>query len=263
VCGFGRFEERYIPKSAARFETLHGDHTVRYIFAGKHVNQGIVLDCGCGYGYGSKYLADSGAAYVVGVDRDRKSIRIGKNSYGATNLDLLIADASHLPVREAAFDMVASLEVIEHVKKCEDYLAEIKRVLKPNGVLVLSTPNKHHTDRTRLMPLYHLREFYPITLLSLLGKYFSVLGLYGKSVVPSSWSAHSGLVTGLRSAIVKPSSTNLVRILLNRMPIWFLHILRLTLKTDYVPPLRPEDFEISEKSVDTASNLISVCRKAT
>ncbi len=259
----GRFEERYHPKYPNKFDELHGDHIVRYSFAGKFVNRAVVLDSGCGYGYGSKHLLDCGADYVVGTDKDHASILFARHWYQTKNLDFVVADANHLPFRTSTFDVVTSLEVIEHIRDCDGYVREIDRVLSSGGTLVLSTPNKYHTDRTRLMPLHHVREFYPNTLLSLLGKYFSVLGMYGKSVVPSSGSAHSGMLTGLRSTIAKPSSVNLVRIVLRRMPTWFLYVLRFTLKTDYVPPFRPEDFEISEKSVNTASNLISICKKAT
>lgn len=256
------FEERYRPKFATEFDRLHGDHTVRYVFAGKFANRAIVLDAGCGYGYGSRFLADCGADYVVGIDKDQKSIRLGKNWYRAKNLDFIVADANHMPLRSNAFDVATSLEVIEHIRNCEDYLRQIQRVLITRGILVLSTPNKYFTDRTHLRPLHHVREFYPSTLRYLLGKHFSVLKLYGKSVRRDSTALSPPAIGAqLRSAIARVGSIELFRALLRTMPNWVLHIIRLSLNTSYVPPFKPEDFEISETSVNTASNLIAVCKK--
>ena len=226
------------------------------------MNRSLVLDSGCGYGYGSRYLADKGADFVVGTDKDPNCIRSAKNWYQTGNLDFVIADSNYLPLRSNTFDVTASLEVIEHIKNYEGYLREIKRVLNDEGTLVLSTPNKHHTDRTRLMPLYHFIEFYPSTLLSLLGRYFVVLHLYGKSIAMSSSSLLTPTIgIRLRFAIAKVGSIALVRSVLRKMPGQVLHVLRLLLNTSYVPQLTTEDFKISKSNVDRASNLIVVCRK--
>jgi 2-polyprenyl-3-methyl-5-hydroxy-6-metoxy-1,4-benzoquinol methylase len=255
-------EERYRPRPRSDFDEIHGDHSVRYIFASKFVNRGVVLDSGCGYGYGSLFLAHSGADYVVGIDNDMKCITAAKNWFTAPNLDFIIADSNRLPLRNNAFDVVASLEVIEHVDDCERYLEETKRVLVAGGNLILSTPNKLHTDRTGLMPLFHIREFYPGTLSLLLGEYFSVLGLYGKNIARSAALPKSTLHARARLAAARVSGISLLRLFLRRMPLQILHMLRFYLDTGYVPPLRPEDFEISQGNISTASNLIAVCTKA-
>jgi SAM-dependent methyltransferase len=232
------------------------------MFVGGFVKDRVVLDSGCGYGYGSRYLADQGADFVVATDRDGNAVKLAKSWYGADNLDFVVADGNHMPFCPCAFDTTSSLEVIEHIEDYEGYVREIYRVLRDNGSLILSTPNKSHTDRTRLMPLFHIREFYPNLLVSLLGKYFTVLHLYGKNIVTrrttvdrSSDSIHVGLI------LAKAASIKGVRMLLQRLPNHFLSPIRFILRTNGVPELKPEDFEISESIVPTASNLIAVCTK--
>ena len=99
------------------------------------------LDAACGLGYGSAILKHY-FKKVVGVDRDTKSLDEGKKHYAQP--DFFQADVCHLPFQDACFDMVLSVETLEHLpkEKLSIYLYELLRVLKPGGLFFLSTPNR-------------------------------------------------------------------------------------------------------------------------
>jgi SAM-dependent methyltransferase len=98
--------------------------------------RGRVLEIGCGHaGRRGRFRPPSdGIRSWTCVDRDRARVPD------------LCADAAHLPIRPAALDAVVCLEVLEYVWQPASVLIEIRRVLKPDGVLLLSTPFLHRVD---------------------------------------------------------------------------------------------------------------------
>jgi SAM-dependent methyltransferase len=151
-----------------------------------------LLDIGCGYGYGTDFLATS-TKRAVGVDTDRRAISFAKRHYKRDNLRfVLISDLSELS--SASFDAVIALEVIEHVADAEVFLSHIRRVLRPSGEFMMSTPNRLFTEKfyrrgTPLNP-YHLREFYPHEIRALLTPLFKEVEGY----VQVSTEAYDALV---------------------------------------------------------------------
>jgi 2-polyprenyl-3-methyl-5-hydroxy-6-metoxy-1,4-benzoquinol methylase len=114
---------------------------LRRRFALAHVPAGAtVLDLGCGAGEFSAALVQAGAR-VVGVDVAREALRrAGEHAPGA---DLrLWRDGEPLPLEDASVDVVWAGEVIEHVVDVAPWLSEVRRVLRPRGTLLLTTP--HH-----------------------------------------------------------------------------------------------------------------------
>lgn len=112
----------------------------------------LVLDCACGSGYGSAMLASNGKR-VVGVDISLINVKHAKRMYGKEHTKrrygdgdcmFVQTDAASLPLKDDIFDSVCSIETIEHLEKKDHkrFLNELKRVMKPNGALVISTPNK-------------------------------------------------------------------------------------------------------------------------
>jgi ubiquinone/menaquinone biosynthesis C-methylase UbiE len=99
--------------------------------------QARVLDIGCGAG---NFLAQIPISQKIGIDIAPTQLQFAKESTGA---DVLMADAGKLPFRAASFDVVFCSEVIEHMPyaSAEKMLTEIHRVLKPQGKLILTTPN--------------------------------------------------------------------------------------------------------------------------
>jgi len=136
---------------------IYQEHIERYKFAAEFV-QGRVLDIACGSGYGSKMLADR-AEEVWGGDISEEAIKIAKEKYSGENVHFRLMDASELPFDNNYFDLVVSFETIEHLKDSEKFVAEIKRVLKPGGRLILSTPDKRVTKKLGVENKFHVKEF--------------------------------------------------------------------------------------------------------
>ncbi len=169
--------ERFLP--GARGEIWY-EHWHRYHFAAKLV-AGRVLDVACGAGYGSALLARQ-AQRVVGVDISAATIAHARAAYAATpNLEFGQADCAALPFADATFDVVVSFETIEHIERQVQFLDEVRRVLRQEGLLVLSCPNKlEYSDRRVFTNPYHVREFYRDELAALLAPRFSHVLWFGQ-----------------------------------------------------------------------------------
>lgn len=181
--------------SGCRIVELHGDdpshqrHLARYRFASALRGQ-VLLDAACGSGYGTELLADRRAARrVIGVDLSLPALTVASGRAPApADRDparYVAADATALPVATGAVDLVVSFETIEHVLDVGAYLAEIERVLAPDGTLVVSTPNRrfaspyrggHRAPRNR----FHRVEWRPREFFDLLALHFDEVEALGQ-----------------------------------------------------------------------------------
>jgi SAM-dependent methyltransferase len=160
-------------------DDLHfAEHLARYRFAFEHLRPGATLDLATGSGYGADALAGLDLGAVAGVDVDAAVLSAARRSYGRRGLSYLAADGTALPFRDGAFGNVVSFETIEHVEDDEGFLAEIRRVLVPGGVLVLSTPNRAYGERHGCVSPFHVREYDRGQLLALVGRHFGALRLF-------------------------------------------------------------------------------------
>ena len=133
--------ERYLPGVVGE---IAYEHCHRYAFARRFVAGRRVLDAACGEGYGSALLANE-AQSVIGVDVDPAVVAAASRRYGASaNLQFRAASVTKLPLADASVDVVVSFETIEHLEANDQpvMLAEFDRVLAPDGLLVLSSPNR-------------------------------------------------------------------------------------------------------------------------
>ena len=137
---------------------LYLAHIKRYLLASEYCKDKIVLDAGCGMGYGAKFLSRF-ASRVYAIDIAPKAISIAKNLYNSGNIKWKVADACSLPIKDQQFDVIVSLEMIEHLKKekIPVYIKEMARVLKKDGVYLISTPNKNFAQSKELTS-FHLHE---------------------------------------------------------------------------------------------------------
>ena len=135
--------ERYLPE---RRGDIALEHRHRYLLACTYANGKDVLDIACGEGYGSSMLADV-AKSVIGVDIAEEAIAHASTQYAASNLAFRQGNAAEIPLEDASVDLVVSFETIEHHDRHEDMLREIKRVLRPGGLLLISSPDKHGIHR--------------------------------------------------------------------------------------------------------------------
>ncbi len=172
--------ERFTPECVREiwYEHLH-----RYAFARPLVCGLTVLDAACGEGYGSALLA-SAAAHVDGVDVDADAAAHARQRYGdRDNLEFHEADVTRLPFEDDRFDRIVSFETLEHLEAQDEMLAEFRRVLRPDGVLILSSPDRaEYTDRHGNDNPHHVRELYRDELEALLARHFPAVRLYGQKL---------------------------------------------------------------------------------
>lgn len=160
------------------------------------------LDAACGSGYGSAFLATQ-VRSVVGIDLNRNAVEHAREKYGKDNLIFQNADLQcELPFASESFDAITSFETLEHVNKQEQMLREFRRVLKPNGILVISTPDHNVSKRIGLDNRFHVAELSKRDFVELLSRSFSVEKLFGHaegSPVRSPWRVlHQLLKLGTR-----------------------------------------------------------------
>jgi ubiquinone/menaquinone biosynthesis C-methylase UbiE len=148
------------------------EHLHRYAFARTLCENKNVLDIACGEGYGSNLLAASAGA-VSGVDLDNDVVIAATQKYKRPNLAFKQGDATKIPFNDAVFDVVVSFETLEHHDKHQEMIFEVKRVLRPGGILVISTPDKLiYSDRKKYANPFHVKELYKEQFRSLLKSYF-------------------------------------------------------------------------------------------
>jgi 2-polyprenyl-3-methyl-5-hydroxy-6-metoxy-1,4-benzoquinol methylase len=135
--------ERFDPDSF-RGELVEAEHLARYRWAAGAVAGREVLDAGCGEGYGARLLAElGGARRCVGIDIDERTIAAARETYGnGEALEFEAGDVTRLPFEDASFDVVTCFETVEHVSAQRDAVAELARVLRPGGLLLISSPNR-------------------------------------------------------------------------------------------------------------------------
>lgn len=180
--------ERYLPTLPD--PDISYEHWHRYLHASAFVSGKVVLDVASGEGFGSDLLARS-ASRVVGVDRCAEAIRHASTRYTRPNLEFLQGDAAAIPVRGVQlFDVVVSFETIEHLdaEGQARFLGEVKRLLRPGGVFLVSTPNKLlYTDRPSYHNEFHLAEFQLPEFKEYLSRYFRYVDFLGQKVYPVSY----------------------------------------------------------------------------
>ena len=218
-------------------------HVVRYEFALPHCAGKEVLDAACGAGYGSALLA-SRARRVVGVDVSDEAVAYARARYSAENVEFATADVTALPFPDAAFDVVVSFETVEHVEDPNAFLAEVARVLRPDGVLVVSTP---HVRRTNMSPdnPFHRVELSRADFQRLLERRFGDVDLYGQRRLQTA-----------RHRVVQRLDVLGLR---KRVPL-LRRAARLT-GTPATEELTTADVTIARDGIDAATELVAVCRR--
>jgi len=162
---------------------LRVENLARFRFFRERVDGSCVLDLGCGAGEGTAFLAQEADWKVVGVDLSSDALEIAQQEYGASRATFLKSDVRHLPFRSGQFDAVISVEVIEHLDDPQVYIREAARMLQPNGLFMVTTPNRLRSSLTpgSLWP-EHMREYSPEELISLLQPLFSKVELWGEDI---------------------------------------------------------------------------------
>lgn len=164
--------ERFLPTCSGE---IAYEHWHRYTFARRFVAGKRVLDAACGEGYGTALLGTV-AQTIIGLDIDIATIDRARALYAdGKRVRFIPSSCTGLPLPSASIDVVVCFETIEHVAAADQLamLIEFARVLTPDGLLLVSSPNKRlYSDARNYVNKYHLQELYRDDLGRLLAKRF-------------------------------------------------------------------------------------------
>ena len=162
------------------------EHWHRYAFVAGIVRGLRVLDAACGEGYGSFLLAHT-AARVTGIDISADAVAHAHERYPLGNLEFVHGSVTGLPLPDACVDVVVSFETIEHLSPQREMLAEFRRVLTPDGVLVISSPNRPvYNEAGEVENHFHVGELDRDELKALLDPAFPQQAWHAQRVVAQS-----------------------------------------------------------------------------
>jgi ubiquinone/menaquinone biosynthesis C-methylase UbiE len=177
--------ERYLPAQSGqiKYEHLH-----RYAISLPLVAGRSALDIASGEGYGSALLARV-AREVAGVDVDAQAVAHAVEKYsGRQNLRYLQGSCAAIPLPDHSVEVITSFETIEHHNQHEEMMREIKRVLAPGGLLIISSPNKQvYSDIPGYHNPFHVKELYYDEFAGLIGRHFQHARFYGQRQAAASF----------------------------------------------------------------------------
>jgi SAM-dependent methyltransferase len=215
-------------------------HVAAYRFAVPLVSGARVLDAGCGEGYGTDLLAD-GAREAVGVDLEEPVIRRAALRYPRAHFET--ANLVSLPYEDSSFDAVISMQVIEHLHTPQEFVAECARVLKPGGLLVLSTPNRLTFSPKGIRNPFHTFEFAPDELRATLAARFTDIEMLGMF--------HGARIAVVEKFLRRSFTERLIDQPAPEWPSWLRAI---------VARVTPNDFAILPARQERSLDLIAIAR---
>lgn len=244
---------------------LHLIHTRAYEQAALYTDGQAVLDLGCNTGYGSRILKASGAR-VSGVDVSPGAIAIAQQKYGPAGIDFHCTDGGRLPFADRSFDIVTSFQVIEHLIDPGQFFAEILRVIKPGGRVILTTPNgplRLHPG-TRPWNPFHVREYSADELRNLLRRYFPRVELLGLFAVKPLYNVEYERIRIIRErARIKQGGEGAS--LAGRLRLFLLHLQaefgkkRHNLDRQFQKRYTSRDLYYKRENLDAALDLMAIC----
>ncbi len=195
--------ERYVPGATASGQ-LYVEHMSRYAYASTLVRGKTILDVGCGCGYGTHYLALRGAAFAIGIDRAQEAIDFARTTYKHPALRFAVSDAYQLALKDR-FHLVTCFEVFEHVEDPGALLSEMCRVLRDDGLVLISTPNrltyrKAHSERNP----FHFKEYDEDEFIEILKHFFPHSLVFGQFWIEGMFMGRREELSGkvLRSSVL-------------------------------------------------------------
>jgi len=245
---------------AGQLSPYWGEHVARYVFALPYVENKNVLDIACGTGYGLGFLK-SKAKRVTGVDVDVEAAREARREC-SENATVLLGDGLELPFFDSSFDVVTSFETLEHVHERGRFLEELCRVIRPDGRLILSTPNANYTRPVDGRPSnpFHVFEYTPRELKAELSEYFEIEFQFGQSLDETIRISPFFQEQERLPKAISAQSMLLGWKVMNKMPLALRENLS---KAIWKKPFYPteKDYFFSPETVDSAPVQLAVCRK--
>lgn len=240
-------------------------HLIAYNYCKGYVAGKDILDVGCGTGYGSNLLAET-AKSVTAVDLSATGIAIARDTYHKPNLTYKVMDASDLSsFKDKTFDLVYSSQCIEHVVEYERFMSEVVRVLKDDGIFIVTTPNAD-LYVPGVVP-FHYKEFTAEELKALLTKFFRDVHMHGVFGDESVMKIQGGLFKFGR-LLTRVDFLNLRNMLPKGLYIYIyqrlLKLAKLGLfkrDTSLAESITTDNFRITDKDIESSLDLLGVCRK--
>ena len=132
------------------------EHLQRYEHFAADYRGKKVLDAACGTGYGSHFIASSGATAVTGIDVSAEALDFCRQNYKAPNLQFRQFDVGTLSEMHERFDTIVSFETIEHLQDPARFIQDVSSILAPGGIFICSTPNPtRHSETGTINPFHH------------------------------------------------------------------------------------------------------------
>lgn len=159
-----------------------GEHLHRYEEVIKSLmGNETILDIACGSGFGTHLLSTHSTNKVFGGDLSIEAITLCNNSWNKDNLSYEIMNGTKLKFEDNTFDVVVSFETIEHTTMFNEMVKELKRVVKPNGIIYLSTPNsKINSPNGIVTNPYHAQEWDYEEFCKIVNKHFNSYKIFGQ-----------------------------------------------------------------------------------
>lgn len=172
--------ERFTPECVRDiwYEHMHRYAAIDRLMAGK-----TIVDIACGEGYGSALLSRS-ATRVIGMDISETAVEHAAARYGDhSNLEFRVGDATAIDLADDSVDAIVSFETIEHLDDHASMMAEFDRVLRPDGFVIISSPDKaHYSDAVGYRNEFHVRELYRDEFDATVGRHFAHRRLYAQKL---------------------------------------------------------------------------------
>jgi SAM-dependent methyltransferase len=219
-------------------------HEAAYRAVVPFVTGADVLEAGCGEGYGADLLVRERARRVVALDYDALTAAHVRNAY--RTVDVVRGDLQRLPLRDGTVDVVVCMQVIEHLWDQPGFVAECARVLRPAGVLLVSTPNRLTFSPTgQVLNPFHTRELSAAELTELLAPCFIVTRMYGlrHGRRLRRFERRRGSLVDVQTSALADTWPQPVRRMVHRV--------------------KADDFVTTESDVGTSLDLVAVARKRT
>ncbi len=243
-----------VSTAAGGFNPTWQRHVAAYALCADLLPPGRVLDLGCGMGHSYSRLAPR---ETVGVD-------LAAHALVGQERETHVADMRMLPFPAASFASVLAVQSIEHVPDPERVLAEVTRVLVPDGRAVFVTPNRlTFGRRDEIIDPYHFVEYDAGELRALCGPWFGELelvGLFGSA-------RYGALVAAEHVQLDRLLARDQLR-LRRRVPRRVLQVLydrilarRRAVASPEAAAIRVEDFRLGVDPLDAALDLVAVGRR--